>query len=98
MGTEENGSQPILQLTLDDEGALLLAQQKPAPVILTLPQGTPLPVPNFQHMRHLYLKNQHVLTTFFALFAQAPLETLDLSRVRLIKAGEDDPSFYQAIF
>ena len=97
-GTGENASQQILQLTLDDAGALLLAQQKPAAVILTLPQGIPLPVPNFQHMRHLYLKNQHVPTTFFAFLAQAPLETLDLSWVRLIKAGEDDPSFYQAIF
>ena len=76
----------------------MLEKLKPAAVILTLPQNTPLPVPNFQHVRHLYLNDQHVPTTFFALLAQAPLETLDLSCVSLIKTGENDPSVYQAIF
>ena len=87
-----------LSVTFNKSGALFLEKLKPAAIILTLPQNTPLPVPNFQHVRHLYLNDQHVPTTFFALFAQAPLETLDLSWVSLIKTGENDPSFYQAIF
>ena len=87
-----------LSVTFNKSGALFLEKLRPAAIILTLPQNTPLPVPNFQHVRHLYLNDQHVPTTFFAFLAQAPLETLDLSDVRLIKAGEADPSFYQAIF
>ena len=87
-----------LSVTFNKGGTLFLEKLKPAAVILTLPQGIPLPVPNFQHVRHLYLNDQHVPTTFFALLAQAPLETLYLSKAKIIRADENDPSFYQAIF
>ena len=91
-----------LPVTFNDSGLLVLEKLKPAAVMVSLSQGTRLPIPwpvkNFQHVRHLSLKNQQVPVSFLVLFSKAPLKTLDLSSVKIIRPSWEHRFAYHGIF
>ena len=68
-----------LRIDFDDNMPLVLEKLKPAAVMLTLPKNTPLPVPNFQDVRHVICRQEHVTDNLLAALQKAKLETLDLS-------------------
>lgn len=90
-----------LQLRFNKSDVRVLEKLRPAAVTVTLPPGTrlptPLPVQSLQHVRHLSLKNQQVPVTFFVLLAKAPLKTLDLSWVRIIRPSWESRFCYEGI-
>ncbi|MEH0002217.1 MAG: hypothetical protein V6Z78_01385 [Holosporaceae bacterium] len=90
-----------LQLTFNDRSLPVFETLRPAAVTVTLLPDTrlpkPLPVQSFQHVHHLSLQNQQVPPTFFVLLAKAPLKTLDLSWVRIIRPSWESRFIYDGI-
>ena len=68
-----------LKLCFDDNTPLVFEALKPASVLIHLPVWKVWSVPNFQHVRHVFCRREHVTDNLLAALQKAKLETLDLT-------------------